>query len=238
MVERTGTYLVGKHLSPDYSRQHIEKCAVCGAKDVPGYNINDVIGPSFMDWDAVNQKASGVCIYCAACLGKDMPRTEWLRFTSFLATKDYLLRLKRDDLWDHLLLPPDPPFVFGVTYTHKKHVCFKAPVNYSQEIFFVQTEDVAIKIVPSQIQKLCKALQNWYTICKKTKAEPTWFTKQDILSGCQNFKKIEAYGMKKYFKEDKIIKPFRRTALLTLLTYALNKRNTKEDKNDKNLLLF
>lgn len=228
----TATYLIGKHLEPNCTMPPIRTCALCGAENIPGYPLPDIIGPSFMDWGLIDHAASGICVYCAACLGTGRPRTEWLRSASFLATQDYLLRLKREDIWEFLLAPPDLPFVFGVTYTHKKHISFKAPINYSKERYFVQTEDIAIEVTPSRIQRLCQVMQDWYTARKDIKTAPTWFTKRDILQGCQNFKRIEAYGVARYIEGDQVISPFRGTALLRLLTYALNKSQLKKGGED------
>ena len=224
------SYLIGKHLinsDSDGMADIINTCGVCGAKNVPGYKISKVVSSSFMDWDIIRDDE--VCQYCAVCLGKDIPRSEWLRCTSFLANEGLLKRLNREEIWDFLFSPPEPPFVFCATYSYKKHIFFRAPVNYDRNYFTIQTDKGAVDIVHAQISGLCEIIQNWYTICRDTKIAPTWFTKDDILTGNTNYKKIEAYGAARYLEEDRILAKHRNTGLLQLLVYAVNKGERKND---------
>jgi len=221
----TNTYLIGKHLNPDIKRSVISLCGLCGMKEVPGYKMSEVIGSSFMDWDLIDQSASEICVYCSACFGKDIPRAEWLRFTNFIATEKELVKFGREQIWEYLFDPPIPPFIFGVTYSYKKHISFRSPINYSREIYKVQTDEGnAVDIVLSEINEVSQIIQKWYTVCKETKEAPTWFTKRDILRGCSNYKRIEEYGVSEYLEENKLIEILRGTSLLRLLVYALNKK--------------
>ena len=222
------SYLIGKHLiSLENTTNMINTCGICGAKNVPGYKISKIVSSSFMDWDVI--QGDEVCQYCAVCLGKDIPRSKRLCHTSFWANDSQLKRLGREEIWDFLFSPPAPPFVFCATYSYKKHIFFKAPVNYDRNYFTIQTDKGAVDIVPAQISGLCGIIQNWYTVCKDTKTQPTWFTKDDILTGCTNYKKIEAYGAARYLEEDKVLAQYRNTGLLQLLVYAVNKGERKND---------
>ena len=228
MPERSNTYLIGKHLILKQS-DNIQQCALCGASN-PVLEKKDVIGASFMDNDFLGG-SHYICIYCAACIGIGQPQNLTMRSTSFFATEKQLVRLKREQLWENILHPPVPPFVFGVTYTHKKHISFKSYVNLSRDRYMIRTENESVTINPAAIRHLCEIIQNWYTICRDISTEPTFFTKQDILSGCNNYKKIEHYGTDRYLSENKKIEQYRKTALLKLLAYALNK-GKKEKKDD------
>jgi len=216
------THLIGKHLPILQDGFPIQSCAICGATNIHGFRRAEVISSSFTDHDFLSTDKQ-ICQYCAACLGKGQPRNHFLRNTSFLATKSQLLRLKREEIWQYIFNPPSPPFIFGVTYNHKKHISFKAPINLSRENYQIRTENECVTIPPKAIQPLSAILQKWYTICRDIKTEPTYFTKNDILMGCNNYKKIETYGIYTYLAENQKIQPYRQTALLQLLTYALNK---------------
>ena len=225
------THLIGKHLNKPVGKKMSEPCALCGASGQQGIPIRQTLSDGFMDTAYLGHTGS-ICTFCAACLGKGQEKTKWLRSTSFLATPSNLLRLKREDIWSYIFNPPSEPFVFGVTYSHKKHISFKAPVNLpGQKSYQIQTERMPVSINLGRIRPLSAIIQRWYTIRQDTKQAPTWFTKQDILTGCHNYKRIEQYGVDGYFEEDKIIEPYRNTALLELLTFSLNKQKDIYDQD-------
>jgi hypothetical protein len=217
------THLIAKHLPLPYGIPMNEPCALCNITGVNSIPINKVLSDGFMNTDCLGHTGS-ICIYCAACIGKEQNRTQWLRSTSFLATPLVLIRLKRGDIWQHIFNPPSEPFVFGVSYACKKHISFRAPVNLpGQASYRIQTESMTIEIHPDHIRELANAVQRWYTICRDNNQEPTWFNKTEILRGCRNYKRIEVYGIDQYFEDEKIIGPYRNTALLELLVFAMNK---------------
>jgi len=225
------TYLIGKHLTLPKPNIEIKKCCMCG-NDGLGFRKKDVLSSSFMDNDCLNE-SSEICIYCAACIGRGQAQNEQIRLFSFIATNEQLIKLKREDIWNNIFSPPSPPFVFGVTYSHKKHISFKAPVCLPANQYQIQTDSGRVDINIGQIEPLTKIMQTWYSICKDTKQEPTWFTKNEILIGCNNFKRIEEYGINHYFQESAVINHFRGTALLELLCYALNKGPISDRKQEK-----
>ena len=223
-VNMKATHIIGGHLRLVEGEMMLGRCCICGGENLLGLPQRKVLRASFMDWEYI-QDGDGVCVYCAACLGVGQKQSEWLRYTSFLATPSYLLRLRREQVWEHLVNLPKEPFVFGVTYSHKKHISFKAPVNQPDaNPVLVQTENGRVSFFPEKTRDLLQVLQNWYTVSHNTAQLPTYFTKTDILNGCTNYKRIEVYGVDDYFRENAIIAPYRQTALLQLLVYALNKR--------------
>jgi len=227
-----GTQIIGRHLPlPDGTP--IGRCCMCAAVGAVGMSRKDALSDGFMDAAWLGPEPD-VCVFCAACLGKGQTRPLWLRCTSFLATEAALLRLKREDIWPHLVSPPqDEPFVFGVSYALKKHIGFKAPVNPAWDggPFRVQTEALTVEIDPAGREAdLLGVIRRWYTVCKDTAQAPTWFTKADILrGGCENFKRIEEYGVDRYMVERMVLRPWVGTAQLELYVFALNKQ-PMEDK--------
>ncbi len=227
------TYLIGKHLPlADGSPLH-NPCVLCGAEpdgSLRALPSKEVIPDSFTDCDYL-RPGTEICVYCAACLGYGQSRTEWVKNHSCLATPDRLTTLKREHLWDALVEHPcEDQFVFCATYSHKKHTSFKARVNLPGERpFSVQTENNRVDVWPEQVSELTEIIQGWYTVCADTAAEPTWFSKADILGGCRNYKRIDTYGWNKYLREDAVIRPYRSTALLELLCHALNKKKGAGD---------
>jgi len=227
----TNTYLIGKHLKfPQYDIE-IKKCCMCGNSGV-GFKSKNIISSNFMDNDYLNE-SDEICVYCAVCLGKGLSQNEQIRLFSFIATESKLQFLKREDIWGNIFLPPDEPFVFCVTYSHKKHISFKSSVCQPGNRYQIQTDNSRVDIDIEKINQVSQVIQKWYSICKDTKQEPTWFTKDEIKYGCTNFKRIEEYGINNYIEENKVIEPFRNTSLLELLCYAVNKGVISENDIDK-----
>lgn len=221
------TYIIGKHLTPARGKLLLDTCCLCSREPdgyTTGFPRGEVISNTFMDVGYLNG-ASEICEYCAACLGYEKPRTEFVKNYSYIANEKVYMQLKREVIWYHLFSPPAPPFIFCVTYNHKKHTSFKAPVNLDRATFSVCTENDIIEVRwNDDLVALAHAIQEWYTVCKDTAQAPTWFTKADILQGVSNYKRIEEYGAMKYFVEDAVISPHRQTALLELFVHALNKK--------------
>lgn len=225
----TNTYLIAKHLKITDIGHKIEACCLCGSKDYTGFERKKIISNSFMDWDFVND-STDICYYCATCIGHNQKSNEAIRTTSFIATDSQLIRLKRENIFEYLISPPAEMFVFCVTYSHKKHLSFKAEINLPTSLLYsIRTDNSYIYIKITDLKKIMPIIQNWYTVCKESKQEPTWFTKNDILFGCSNFKRIEEYGVEKYLHENEIINHFRHTNFLELITYALNKQSFKKE---------
>lgn len=223
-MEMTNTFLIAKHLNLPPAELKIAKCCLCGQEGGKGFTKREIVSSGFMDNDCLNESGE-MCVYCAACLGKGQAQNEQIRMFNFLATPSRLIKLKREEIWQQIFNPPaDEPFVFAVTYSHKKHISFRAPVNLPGQLSFqVRTENTLVGIEPARISPLAEVIQRWYSICKDTAEAPTWFTKKEIQYGCDNFKRIEQYGIDDYRREDLVISLYRHSALLELLCHALNK---------------
>jgi len=120
-------------------------CAVCGKEIDEGVPIKKVVSSTFMDWNVLaDMTAPHVCKACKWCIKE--PKT---RRSQYIATKDELICFKRDDIEKYLFNPPEPPFVFFVTSSYKKHGSFWAQVNYANpDHIFVE---MGVKQTPGYI---------------------------------------------------------------------------------------
>lgn len=162
---------------------------------------------------------------------KDVEFLNALRNYSFLATEEEFRTLSRGDILAIVLDPPEVPFVLCVTYSNKKHIAFKSTVNHSNGIFDVYTDLGKVTLELGVVHRIYEVLKKWYCIVEgkeDSSVAPTYFTKNDILHGCMQYKKIVAYGLDKYIEEDEFLNQYRDTAALRLLTHILNK-TTKND---------
>jgi len=101
---------------------------------------------------------------------------------------------------------------------------FKGRVNCGGRRYYVTTDIDTAEIDLSRMASAIEAMRSWYSVCKDTAVKPTWFTKNDILRGVTNYKKIENYGTEQFLKEDAVLSKWRGNHALEILTYALNKK--------------
>ncbi len=221
---------IGKHLDRNNLKLQIHEvdtvCSFTGLPIKEGVSNSDLIKKTFTDHAYVKYASGYSSINAALCIDAVLPSEKGfnsLRSYSYLVTDKKLSLLKREDIENILLNPPKEPFILVATYSNKKHTAYKTKVNYSNKKYQVTTDLGNLIANTSEVKKIHKIIKKWYTVNKDTKAQPTHFTKSEILNGCDNTKRIEAYGIDKYFRENEIIQQHRDTAFLKLLTHALNK---------------
>jgi hypothetical protein len=144
-----------------------------------------------------------------------------LRSFSFVCDNSGIKILAHVYLIDAVLNPPDPPFVICIGESGKKHLAFKAKINNSVDSFFVATDGGLVSINRKNLFEIYPIIQAWYTTVPGK--EYTWFTKNETLEGSENFRRIEDYGVQKYYRENKIIKEFRGSGFLWLVVYCLKR---------------
>lgn len=226
------THFLAKHLpEPEGVKDCKAVCRLCGEEIWRGVPFSKVVSSNFTDFAAFRFPSAFLCAPCSASLGRAVHPEKGdvaLRNYSFLATEEDLHFLKREQVWQWMENPPEPPFVFGVTYAGKKHIAYRAQVATQKEDFVVTTETDRLRVFKSQWEEVSPVVQSWYTVIPEkatTQAQPTWFTKEEILTGRAGHWKVEAYGVEKFFTENAILEPFRGQSFLGLLVFAANKVN-------------
>jgi len=206
-----------------------EICCFTGEKITRGILKSDVIKDVFTDHQYIKHESNYISLDAVFCMQRVIPnKTDGLtslRNYHFICTEKELNLLKREQLEETLFNLKNEPFVFVITFGFKKHTTFKSKINQSNQNFIITTDKADIKVSMNDVNKIYPVMKKWYTVVKgkeNTSAQPTYFSKDDILHGCSNYKKIEDYG-DHYFNENEIIKPFRNSLFLELLAYILNK---------------
>jgi len=185
-------------------------CAVCGRGISEGVPIKKVVSSSFTDWNFLaDMTASHVCAACTWCIKE--PK---MRRSQYIATENELIFFKREDIEAYLFDPPEPPFVFFVTSSYKKHGSFRARVNDSRHLFYIQFEDRQILFSPNKYRELFNTMKRVYTVFNKMK---------EIAKGDYIQKRVRDYGIQKWRKDEEILKQHRGSQVFELLLYALNK---------------
>lgn len=243
---KTAIDLLGIHLSkykdnlniPIYNLTHSVECAFTLQNVTQAYKIGDVLSAVFSEWEYVRGKSGYVSVPTALAIREILPSSNKeglfnaLRSYSYFATEKEFKILKREDLLDTLLNLPNEPFVFAVTFSSKKHTSYKAKLCQNNECFEIAT-DIApiVAINMDNVRSILPIMQQWYTVIdgkESSEQAPTWFTKDDILNGCKDLKRINAYGLELYMQQDEILQPYRETHFLKVLTFMLNKSTNKQ----------
>lgn len=195
-------------------------CAFCGTDIQEGVKLKNSVSDAFTNFDLLtDSNASHVCACCYSCLKETK-----LRRMNFMATEQGITYFKRDEIEKLLFNLPKTPFVFAVTESMKKHMSFRAKVNYSAKMFYIQKEDVTILFSPSKYKPVFDILNRLYLV----------FSKREIESGNYFMNRIKLYGLQVFQKDEGIIKEHRGTLQFNLLMYALNKASQKGVTEDNN----
>lgn len=185
-------------------------CAVCGSEIFEGIPIKKVVSNAFTDWNSLADISSPyVCKACAWCIKE--PK---MRRSQYIATTKHLIYFKREDIEKYLFTPPQQPFVLFVTASYKKHGSFKAKVNNSTNLFYVQFEDQSVLFSPNKYKNLWDVMNRMYVVFNKT---------QEIGKGIYIQKRVREYGIEQWKLDEELLARHRSSQQFELLLYALNK---------------
>lgn len=223
--------MIQKHLNTSLlPAQDINSiCAFTGKEIDKGISLKEVIKDTFTDHSYLKYNSEYASIEIAASMANIIEGKQGLislRNFSFIVNDYKLVLLKNSEIMDYILNPIKPPFRFCISFSNKKHLYFKSKINLSKEFYTVTTDLGDCEVSVGRIKKIFPILQKWYTVIpgkEDTTQKETWFTKQDILHGSRNFKRIEQYGYD-YFEENQILNLYRNTLFLKILTHCLTKK--------------
>lgn len=230
-------HLIAKHLDRSVIDHLVEKnlstrCIFTGEHITEGVHKKNVISDRFNDHEFLRYPSDYVSIDAALCVLPSFKTEKGynsLRNYSYLATDHELRILQRDQILAILRDPPDPPFRIAVTFSNKKHTSFKTVEALDRSRFLLTTDRGNVVIDANTMTEILPLVENWYTIIpgkEDSSLQPTWFTKDEILHGSTNYKKIIEYGEYRYFKEKLIIGKYWSTLFLTLIVHVLNNKQS------------
>jgi hypothetical protein len=226
----TGTEFISKHLC-EISGTKIHNinsiCAFTGKSITRGILLKDALSSNFTDNSFVRYKSE----YCSTDVFKCLQPVNnqskaSLRNYSFIVTENDLTILNREKLYDTIVGQKPVPFILAVTYNGKKHITYKTRVQYDNNEFTVFTDIGEVLVRKIDLDVILPIISNWYSVVKgkeHTSTQPTYFSKEEILTGIASNAHINNYGINKFFEENTILEQYRNTPILKLMVFVLKK---------------
>lgn len=112
-------------------------CTYCGLSIKKGdFYTPTKIGPAFMDDLTLTARGSDMtCGYCIHFLSATGLRNSGFGVFNLSSTQPFR---KWKDVAAGILEPPEPPFVMVYATANNQHMAWRAPINYSRDLFYVR----------------------------------------------------------------------------------------------------
>ncbi|XRP97793.1 hypothetical protein ACO3UB_08340 (plasmid) [Methanocaldococcus sp. 16A] len=185
-----------------FSPTHGDKkgtCVVCGFETEKGHKID--FSGNFTAWNEL-QEGNVICEYCYTLV-----REQQYRRKSWVANKEGVRFLQKDEILDTLMNPPQPPFAIYLTKSGKKQGFLKLinRVAYSKKQYFTAFEDSLIFVEQDVLREMVDVAR---------KARKLKFSKTELLEGPKTHNWI-------YDDLCKQIERFRKNPLWEVVVYAV-----------------
>ena len=212
------------------------QCFLCGGStNEQAWAFKEAIGGAFTDLAIAKCiESQTVCCACAALTSKDawVLACEQFKHNPYFPVKDdkkpflsnwmFASHCFSDNTWlildrtqarNVLLNPPEPPFVITLAVVGKKHVIFRAHVNYAREQFSVQADDQRINVNRSLFTELLSLVEQGYAM---------GFSKSSMLTGDYNQAACLKAGLNQWNAFENQLKPWRKRheGMLFLATFC------------------
>lgn len=199
-------------------------CLICGKPIKQGLKAKKILSANFTNWGECKDKSSQyICKECTAVI-----KTREIRVNSFIADKNNLYLLKKNDIENYLFNLKKyitDEFVVGITQSFKKHNSFRCKVNSNPRRFYIRQEDREYIFDVNKLKKIYEYLNDAYL----------QFSKDELLTGNYKMISVEQFGLEKFAIYEDIFRQYRGSAQFDLLVYIMNseKRNNYVKEKQK-----
>lgn len=214
------TQILAKHCKDKVSvtfLKNSEYCFFCGKQITEGIPVKKVVSSNFTNYeDCKSINSLNCCQDCATTI-----KNTDLRKNNFVADKDHLYLLKKNDIENYLFdldKYVKDEFVIGITTSFKKHNSFRCRVNQDTSKFYIRQEDKEFLFDVKEMKYLYSKLNDAYL----------QFSKDEILSGNYSYIAIEQFGLEKFLEYENLFSKYRKTHQFELLVYILNSERRNE----------
>jgi len=178
-------------------------CIVCGRTTEDGHKID--YSANFTKWNLLQ---AGNCI-CPSCY--ELTRNQDYRRSMWIATNEGITKFKKEDMLQHILNPPEPPFGIYLTRTWQKQGFFKLidKVNYSKKNYFTALDMQVIYVNLKTAKKMAELGQ---------KLREKNVTKEELETGelsAHRYKDIDLSLVEQ-------VKEYAKQTLWSLIVYAID----------------
>lgn len=132
-------------------------CPICKKHVSQGIKTKDIVSSNFTDWAYVGEY---VCQECADLFS--------LYFYNYIVDPEGIHLLNVRQLRDELAKPQNPPFLFVISTSQKKHLFYRSNWNYDSDRFAVNLETETIYTTPQRMRDLFDFVECLQTLgCSK-----------------------------------------------------------------------
>lgn len=146
------------------------KCPVCGKYCHEGVRTADIISGSFTDYAFIGDY---VCSDCADLFS--------LYFYNYVKDADGIRLLNIRSIRDEITREQKPPFMFVITTSQKKHLFYRAKMNYTATPFAVQLETETIYTTTERMRLLFDFVESLLTLGQSKKMLASGQIQYDIM---------------------------------------------------------
>jgi hypothetical protein len=168
--------LISKHLDRNNLKLKVHQvdsiCAFTGMKIKEGVLMSDLIKETFTEHELIKYRSKHASIDIALLIEaviKSEKGFNSMRNYSFYADESKLELLKRENILELLLSIPKIPFQIGITYSNKKHLAYKAPINFNTENYQVITDLGIVNFEKQKAIQIIELAQKWYSVIPENK---------------------------------------------------------------------
>lgn len=184
-------------------------CPCCGKECEQGVKVKDAVSSKFTDWAYLSEY---VCEDCADLFT--------LYFYSYIVDPKGIRLLNVRELKEQLIKPQEPPFLFAITTTQKKHLFYKSKWNYCSNPFAVNLETETICTTNERMKILFDFVECLQTLgCTKDELK-----KGEITINCQVASKLN-YTVFKYLYDELL-----KSREIQIPLYCGQKRDISEEE--------
>lgn len=146
------------------------KCPVCGKYCHEGARTADIISGSFTDYAFIGDY---VCGDCADLFS--------LYFYNYVKDVDGIRLLNIRSIRDEITREQKPPFMFVITTSQKKHLFYRAKMNYAATLFAVQLETETIYTTTERMRLLFDFVESLLTLGQSKKMLASGQMQYDVI---------------------------------------------------------
>ena len=144
------------------------RCIICGRETEHGHEID--FSEKFTMWSAL-QEGEVICEHCYT-----MARNQDYRRKSWVADRNGVRFLEKEEILPTLLEPPEPPFTIFITKSKKKQgfLLLANRVSYSRDRYFIAFEDQLVFVDRKVLKRMVEVAR---------RARELKFSKTELLQG-------------------------------------------------------